>query len=218
MGPTFISIYVGNHTGKFQLPVFGLTLPVLYLLLVLSAAHTGTVHPSFFDRHLFSLPTCICYIPSSFHHSSSTSIVSACRNKSSKTMADPLVNPPFNVPGEPPALPPLNVPGDPFVVGSFVIEGVMELNEETRLHVVAFYEQVIVLMNKAGPSWQLIWKEKYDRILAMLIRQRNGEELKELWAEYPQCYKWCLAFAIVKDGVVYSFRAPSELGWNSWWR
>jgi hypothetical protein len=56
-------------------------------------------------------------------------------------------------------------------------------------------------MNKADPSWQLIHKEKYDRILTMLICQRDGEELKELWVEYPQCYKWCLAFAIVKDGV-----------------
>jgi hypothetical protein len=40
-------VSVGNHTGKFQLPVIGLTLPVLVLLLVLSAARTGTVHPSF---------------------------------------------------------------------------------------------------------------------------------------------------------------------------
>jgi hypothetical protein len=60
--------YVGNHTGKFQLPVMILTLPVLVLVLVLSAARIGTVHPSFFDRHpflrsyLFTLHTLI--IPS----------------------------------------------------------------------------------------------------------------------------------------------------------
>ncbi len=64
---------------------------------------------------------------------------------------------------EPPIHPPLiNNPGDPFVVGGFVIEGVTELNEKTRLHVVAFYDQVIDLMKKAGPSWQLIRNEKYD--------------------------------------------------------
>ncbi len=68
-----------------------------------------------------------------------------------------------------------------------------EFDEETHCHVVAFYNQVIVLMNKAGPSWQLIRKEKHDRIKTMLIRQRDGEELKELRAEYPQCYKWCRA-------------------------
>jgi uncharacterized integral membrane protein len=70
LDPSYRSIYVGNHTGKFQLPVISLTLLVLVLLLVLSAARTGTVHPSFFDHHLFSLPTCLRYIPSSFHHSS----------------------------------------------------------------------------------------------------------------------------------------------------
>ena len=103
---------------------------------------------------------------------------------------------------EPPALPPLLiVPSDPFIVGGFVIEGVAEFDEERRRHVVAFYEQVIALMNKAGPSWQLIRKEKYNCVKAMLIHQCDGEVLKELRAEYPQCYKWCQAFAIVKDGV-----------------
>jgi hypothetical protein len=112
-------IYVGNHTGKFQLSVIGLAVPVLVLLLVLSAARTGTDHPSFFERHFLSLPTCLRYIPSSFHHSSSTGIVSAHTSINSKTMADPRVNPAFAVlQGAPPDL-----PGDPFVVGGFVIEG-----------------------------------------------------------------------------------------------
>ncbi len=104
---------------------------------------------------------------------------------------------------EPPVPPPsINIPaGDPFVIGGFAIEGVAEFNKETCLHIVAFYNQVIVLMNKAGPSWQLIRKEKYDCIKSMLIRQRDGEELKELLGEYPLCYKWSLAFAIVRDGV-----------------
>ena len=126
-----IDRYVGNHTGKFQLPEMILRLPVLVLVLVLSAAHTGTVHPSFFGCHPFSVPSCLRYIPSSFHHSSSTGIVSAHTSINSKMMADPRVNPPFDVPGEPPDL-----PGDPFVVGGFVIEGVKELDEETRLHAV----------------------------------------------------------------------------------
>jgi hypothetical protein len=40
---------------------------------------------------------------------------------------------------EPPISPPLiNNPDDPFVVSGFVIEGVTELNEETRLHILAF--------------------------------------------------------------------------------
>jgi len=46
-------VYVGNHTRKFQLLVMGLTVPVLVPVPVLSAARTGTVHSSFFDRHPF---------------------------------------------------------------------------------------------------------------------------------------------------------------------
>jgi hypothetical protein len=77
----------------------------------------------------------------------------------------------------------------------------VEFDKETRQHVVAFYEEVIKPMNKSGPLWQLIRKEKYDRIKEMLIRKRDGEEMRELRLEYPQCYKWCQSFAIVKDGV-----------------
>ena len=76
----WIYLYVGICIDKFWFLEIGLTFLVLVWLLVLSAARTGTVHPSFFNRHPFSVPTCLHYIPSSFHHSSCTSIVRARRN------------------------------------------------------------------------------------------------------------------------------------------
>ncbi len=73
-------VYVSDHSGKRQLPVIGLTVPVWLLLLVLSGARTGTAHPSFFDLHFLSLPTCLRYIPSSFHlRYSTTTNMSRCR-------------------------------------------------------------------------------------------------------------------------------------------
>ncbi len=55
-------IYVSNHTGKIQLPEMVLTLLVLVLVLVLSAALSGTVHPTFFGRHPL-----LCTYPFTLH-------------------------------------------------------------------------------------------------------------------------------------------------------
>ena len=55
-------------------------------------------------------------------------------------------------------------------------------------------------MNAAGPSWQLIRKERYDKIKDVLIRIRNGEAVSHVRRDHPQCYKWSSFYALVNDG------------------
>ena len=61
-------------------------------------------------------------------------------------------------------------------LGDLIIEGVERVSEEEELsdHAIVFYNELITLMNAAGPSWQLIRKERYDKIKDVLIRIRNG--------------------------------------------
>jgi hypothetical protein len=49
-------------------------------------------------------------------------------------------------------------------------------------HVIAFYNELITLMNAAGPSWQLIRKER-----DVLIRIRGGEAVSHIRRDHPQC-------------------------------
>jgi hypothetical protein len=66
-----------------------------------------------------------------------------------------------NPPQKPPPPPLLNA-GDPaglLVIGKFVIEGIDGVTPKTRKQVDVFYNQLITMMEAAGPLWQLMWKE-----------------------------------------------------------
>ena len=104
--------------------------------------------------------------------------------------------------------PPTDAPnaGDPtpgtLRLGDFIFEGVDRVSEEQELsdHIIVFYNELITLMNAAGPSWQLIRKERYDKIKDVLIRIRNGEAVLHVRRDHPQCYKWSSFYALVNDG------------------
>jgi hypothetical protein len=71
---------------------------------------------------------------------------------------------PLNIP-EPPPLPlsdkhNANKNDIPFLVCQYNIKGVQDLPQELRTHVTMFYEELIILMEGASESWQLITKEK----------------------------------------------------------
>ena len=87
-------------------------------------------------------------------------------------------------------------------LGDLIIEGVERVSEEEELsdHAIVFYNELITLMNAAGPSWQLIRKERYDKIKDVLIRIRNGEAVSHVRRDHPQCYKWSSFYALVNDG------------------
>ena len=64
-------------------------------------------------------------------------------------------------------------------LGDFIIEGVDRVSQELSNHVIVFYNELITLMNAAGPSWQLIRKERYNEIKEVLVWIRNGEAVKK---------------------------------------
>jgi hypothetical protein len=93
--------------------------------------------------------------------------------------------------------------GDPaslLVIGEFVIEGIDGVTPKTREHINVFYNQLIMMMDTAGPSWQLMRKERYEWIKGVLVRLRKRNEVKHIRPAHPQCYKWCSAYALVNDG------------------
>jgi hypothetical protein len=55
------------------------------------------------------------------------------------------------------------------VVGEFVIKGIEGVLPEMHEHVIIFYNQLITMMNAAGPLWQLMTKERYNQIKGMLV-------------------------------------------------
>jgi len=71
---------------------------------------------------------------------------------------------------------------------------------ELSNHVFVFYNELITLMNAAGPSWQLIQKERYDQIKEMFILIRSGEAVSHIRQDHPQCYKWSSLYTLVNDG------------------
>ncbi len=107
-------------------------------------------------------------------------------------------------PQPPPPTDALNA-GDPtprtLRLGDFIIEGVDRVLEEEGLsdHAIVFFNELITLMNAAGPLWQLIRKERYDKIKDVLIRIRNGEAVLNVRRDHPQCYKWSSFYALVND-------------------
>jgi hypothetical protein len=103
-------------------------------------------------------------------------------------------------PQEPPPPPNAGDPAGTLVIGKFVVEGVDKVMPKTREHVNVFYNQLIMMMDAASPSWQLMWKERYYWIKGVLVRLRNGDEVKHIRRAHPQCYKWSLIYALVNDG------------------
>jgi hypothetical protein len=63
-------------------------------------------------------------------------------------------------------------------------------------HAIVFYNELITLMNAAGPSWQLIRKERNYQIKGI----RDGEAVSHVRRDHPQCYKWSSLYALVNDG------------------
>jgi hypothetical protein len=84
-----------------------------------------------------------------------------------------------------------------FYVRGMEIDSLDDADEGTREHVKAFYDEAIPLLRSAGKNWRLMLKEKHDTILSAFIRFRDGERAANLCGEFPQCYKWFLAYAIV---------------------
>jgi hypothetical protein len=102
-----------------------------------------------------------------------------------------------------------------FYVRGMAIECLDDADPITREHARAFYDGAIPLMRSASQNWQLMLKEKHDSILSAFIRFRDGEKAAHLRGEFPQCYKWFLSYAIVKDGeggFILCARPQSELG------
>jgi len=91
-------------------------------------------------------------------------------------------------------------PTGPLRIGNIIIEGVDRVSVELSDHVIVFYNELITLMNAAGPSWQLIWKERYDQIKEVLIRIRDREAVSHVRRDHPQCYKWSSLYALMNDG------------------
>jgi hypothetical protein len=87
-----------------------------------------------------------------------------------------------------------------FLVQQYFIEGVHNLPQELRSHVIVFYEERITLMEGASESWRLITKEKYTTILTALICIHDGEPVKLLRLIYPQIYKWYKKYALNASG------------------
>jgi hypothetical protein len=67
-------------------------------------------------------------------------------------------------------------------------------------HVNVCYNQLITMIDAAGPPWQLMRKERYDRIKGVLIQLRNGDEVKYIRQAHSQCYKWCSTYVLMNDG------------------
>jgi hypothetical protein len=78
------------------------------------------------------------------------------------------------------------------IVGGYHIDGVVNIiGEESRRHVVAFYEVAIPILEKKSESNQLMNKSKFDVIKEALLCIREGDEsISELRIEYPSIYKW----------------------------
>ena len=126
-----------------------------------------------------------------------------------------------------PALPPFaaraveaedNLPAcsEDIIVGGYHIDGVADiLGEESRRHVVAFYEAAIPILEKKSESNQLMNKSKFDVIKEALLCIREGDEsISQLRIEYPSIYKWNKAFALVVNGdsIVLVARPPDIVG------
>ena len=102
------------------------------------------------------------------------------------------------------------------IVGGYHIDGVANIiGEESRRHVVVFYEATIPILEKKSESNQLMNKSKFDVIKEGLLRIREGDEsISQLRIEYPSIYKWNKAVALVVNGdsIVLIARPPDIVG------
>jgi hypothetical protein len=87
-----------------------------------------------------------------------------------------------------------------FLVRQYFIEGVHDLPKELCSHVIVNYKELIILMEGASESWQLITNKKYTTILTVLICICDREPVKLLRSISPQIYKWCKKYALVACG------------------
>jgi hypothetical protein len=129
------------------------------------------------------------------------------RTKIAKSLIPPLPN--AALPQvEPPALYGL-------VIGTFVIEGIDD--DANRAHARLFFEQLLPMMQNSGPSWKLSTRKKYDQIMDAMVHIRTGDKMGEVWATYPQAYKWWKSYAPVNNGVggfILVERPPDAFGLN----
>jgi hypothetical protein len=148
---------------------------------------------------------------------------------------DNFTKPPLNAEGsepartdptQPPALPPfaehavnaeVNAPAGnkDIIVGDYHIDGVADIiGEESHRHVIAFYKATIPLIAKVSQSNWLMTKAKFKTIKKALLRNPDGESIAELRSDYPQIYKWNMAFAVVINGesVVVVMRPKDIVG------
>jgi hypothetical protein len=72
-------------------------------------------------------------------------------------------------------------------------------------------------MQNSGPSWKLSTRKKYDQIMDAMVHIRTGDKMGEVWATYPQAYKWWKSYAPVNNGVggfILVERPPDAFGLN----
>jgi hypothetical protein len=74
---------------------------------------------------------------------------------------------------------------------------VHDLPQKLCSHVIAFYKELITVMEGASELWQLITKEIYTTILTALIRIHDEEPVKLMRSIYPQIYKWYKKYALI---------------------
>jgi hypothetical protein len=131
-----------------------------------------------------------------------------------------------NDPAQPPELPPfaehainaeVNAPAGnkDIIVGDYHIDGVADIiGEESHQHVIAFYKATIPLIAKVSQSNWLMTKAKFETIKEALLRNHDGESIAELRSDYPQIYKWNMAFAVVinEESVVIVARPKDIAG------
>jgi hypothetical protein len=123
----------------------------------------------------------------------------------------------MDVPDLPPNVPELSPPPLPDEhnannnsIPFLVCQVVQDLPQELRTHVTMFYEELITLMEGASESWQLITKEKYTKILTVMIRLHTGKPIKLLRSIYPQISKWCKKYALVASGETFTLVARPD--------
>ena len=80
------------------------------------------------------------------------------------------------------------------------IEGVADLTYDSQLHVVVFYEQLILQMVNAYQSYKLMTKEKFLFVKVALLGLRGCESIGNLRDFYPNVYKRKKRFALIICG------------------
>ena len=72
--------------------------------------------------------------------------------------------------------------------------------EGVRRHAFTFYNHLIPQVDRAGETFKLIKRYKYNRILEALLRVCDGEASAMIRREYNQVHKWNKAYGLVNSG------------------